>query len=618
MRIRTKTILGVAVIELAMLAILVGSALMVLRESNEAELMRRVQLGCNLLASAAKDAMISQDLATLDSLVDEAMASGQIDMIRIVDANGVVLTQRGDPALLLRPFHKEMNIEQVQDGILDWSSPVMAGNLQQGEVQLGVSIAPLKTLLTSARRWAAGVAGLEMLLVALFSFLLGRYLTRQIVTLREASIVFASGNFNIRIPILGNDELTQTAKAFNQMAQQIGESHILLQEENLKRIEAQREAEQAQARAEDAAEQLKEIFALSPDGFVSFDDARRIRYVSPAFTRLTGLAKADVLDMHEVGFFASLAMICVPASVISGFATLHARKIKYGADESHLPRQKIELVGGRILEIGLRESRAESVSQILYLRDVTHETEVDRLKSEFLVTAAHELRTPMASIYGYSEILLAQEFSAEDRHEFLGTIYRQSELMISIINELLDLARIEARGSKDFTLEQVDLCELLQGIIGGFIPPKGRDCPVQPEAHAPFLVQADRRKLTQAISNVLSNAYKYSPGGEAVRIECLTSESALSDAKLGIRISDSGIGMTTAQLARVFERFYRADDTGKFPGTGLGMSIVQEIINLHGGRIEIQSSLGVGTTVTLWIPSADAVSMKAHFMKVAS
>jgi len=154
MRIRTKTILGIATIELVLLAILVGSALSVLRESNEAELMRRVQLGGVLLASAAKDAVISQDLATLDSLVIEAMNSGQIDMVRIVDADGVILAQRGDAAVLARPFHKEVHPDQVNDGILDWASPVSAGGIQHGEVQLGIAIAPLTALLNSARHWA--------------------------------------------------------------------------------------------------------------------------------------------------------------------------------------------------------------------------------------------------------------------------------------------------------------------------------------------------------------------------------------------------------------------------------------------------------------------------------
>ncbi|MCX7171720.1 MAG: HAMP domain-containing protein, partial [Proteobacteria bacterium] len=307
MRFRTKTILGVALIEMALLAVLVGSALSVLRASNEAELVRRVQLGGKLLAAAAKDAVISQDLATLDSLVDEAMASGQIGFVRILDNSGVVLTQRGEAAVLARPFHQESNIDQVTDGVFDWSTPVLAGGIHHGAVQLGISTDPLNVLLSSAQRWAAGIAGLEMLLVALFSWLLGSYLTRQLGALRKASQHFAIGDFEHRVLVKGGDELAETALAFNLMAQQVGESRELLHSENLKRLEAQQEAELARARAEDRNEQLAAIFALSPDGFISFDSSHRIKYVSPAFARLTGLDGATLIGLDEAGFSARLA-----------------------------------------------------------------------------------------------------------------------------------------------------------------------------------------------------------------------------------------------------------------------------------------------------------------------
>ncbi len=221
MRFRIKTIIGVAFIEMVLLAVLVGSALSVLRESNEDELTHRVQLGGKLLAVAAKDGVISQDLATLDSLVAEAMASGKIDYVRILDASGAVLAERGDAKLLSRPFKADSRIDQVADGILDWSSPVLAGGIVYGEVRLGISIDPLNALLASARRWAAGIAGLEMLLVAVFSWLLGSYLTRQLVALRQASERLVAGDFAYRVAVQGSDELADTAGAFNRLAQQL-------------------------------------------------------------------------------------------------------------------------------------------------------------------------------------------------------------------------------------------------------------------------------------------------------------------------------------------------------------------------------------------------------------
>jgi signal transduction histidine kinase len=183
--------------------------------------------------------------------------------------------------------------------------------------------------------------------------------------------------------------------------------------------------------------------------------------------------------------------------------------------------------------------------------------------------------------------------------------------MISIINELLDLSRIEARRGKDFVIEDIDVRALLREIVAGFKTPLERPAPLLPPPNSPHWVRADRNKLTQAVSNVLSNAYKYSPDGGTVNIEfkLAADESGKPDEKapslIGIRISDHGIGMSPEQLAHVCERFYRADTSGKTPGTGLGMSIVKEIIELHGGVLDFDSQIGTGTRVTLWLPAAN-------------
>jgi signal transduction histidine kinase len=281
----------------------------------------------------------------------------------------------------------------------------------------------------------------------------------------------------------------------------------------------------------------------------------------------------------------------------------------FAGDGSGAVRHTLVLVRPRevVLQlIGVR-SNAASIDRFVYFRDITHETEVDHLKSEFLSHAAHELRTPMASIYGFTELLLTQEFDEADRRDFLDTIYRQSSLMISIINELLDLARIEARRGKDFTITAVDVRELLRDVVSGFKTPDGRPSPTEPPADGQFRVSADRKKLTQAISNVISNAYKYSPDGGAVGLELVKSpDDRDAPPRIGIRIADHGIGMTPEQLARVCERFYRADTSGQIPGTGLGMSIVKEIVELHGGELELTSKVGAGTTVTIWLPEGDS------------
>jgi PAS domain S-box-containing protein len=357
------------------------------------------------------------------------------------------------------------------------------------------------------------------------------------------------------------------------------------------------------------SEQLNTIFALSPDGFVSFDVRRCVIFANSAFLRMTGLTATAIHGLHEDGFSQLLCDLCLPNARFIGVEALRntRQKTDPGGDSGQGRRQLFELSGpgGRVLEVGIRIAQGSSISQVLYLRDVTHEMEVDRMKSEFLSTAAHELRTPMASIYGYSELLLAQEFDKESQTDFLTTIYRQSELMASIINELLDLARIEARRGKDFVLERLDVRAIVADAAASYKPPTGRDAPVVIADTAPLIVLADRNKMQQALLNVLSNAYKYSPQGGEVRVACRTGNSPGSEGnRVCIETSDTGIGMAPQELARVFERFYRADTSGKIPGTGLGMSIVKEIVELHQGEVSLESARGVGTTVRLWLPLA--------------
>ena len=117
-------------------------------------------------------------------------------------------------------------------------------------------------------------------------------------------------------------------------------------------------------------------------------------------------------------------------------------------------------------------------------------------------------------------------------------------------------------------------------------------------------IRADASKLSQAVVNVLSNAYKYSPEGGEVSVSLRDGAKYQQPGRLGLRIKDTGIGMTPEQVARVFERFYRADTSGTIPGTGLGMSIVKEIVELHDGTVTVESTFGKGTSVTLWIPLA--------------
>ncbi len=363
-----------------------------------------------------------------------------------------------------------------------------------------------------------------------------------------------------------------------------------------------RELQDKSGALEDRNAQLGALFTLSPDGFVAMDQGGVIRFINPAFQTMTGIPVEQLIGRPETELHAELRRRSEMPGLMSA-TTVTFRKFGDGLVPSILnlkvPRH------GVIQMVGI-QSEASNVARILYFRDVTAEAEVDQLKSEFLSTAAHELRTPMASVFGFAEVLMTQEFSAEERLELLGIIYKQSSVMADIINELLDLARIEARRGKDFVFESLQVQDLLHEVLACYKLPPGRDLPHTTLPSEPCFIIADRSKASQAIVNVLSNAYKYSPQGGGVEVELLVSDGAHLPASLGLRITDHGIGMTPDQAGRVFERFYRADTSGKIPGTGLGMSIVKEIVDLHGGRVELSSRPALGTSVTLWFP-ADSV-----------
>ena len=362
------------------------------------------------------------------------------------------------------------------------------------------------------------------------------------------------------------------------------------------------------ASLQERSEQLKAIFALSPDGFVSFDARRCVSFANPAFERLTGLEDRAVLGLGEEAFSDCLARLCDDRHrdqmpTITGLR----QALSEGGDEPRRALIQTERPARRMLQAGLRLSDSAVISQVFTLRDVTHETEVDQMKTEFLSTAAHELRTPMASIFGFCELLMVRRATPERQQEMLAVVHRQSKRMVAILDELLDLARIESRRGTDFELVTLDLAQLVHDVVGEFKPPGERPPPQMPLLTDGALVRVDRNKMHQALSNVLSNAYKYSPGGGPVSLRLVRDADASQPDRpvmWGVCVQDQGIGLTPEQLARVGERFYRADASGNIPGTGLGMAIVKEILELLGGRMLVQSQPGQGSQVTLWLPLA--------------
>lgn len=246
-----------------------------------------------------------------------------------------------------------------------------------------------------------------------------------------------------------------------------------------------------------------------------------------------------------------------------------------------------------------RDSSGRPAGRITVLHDITYARTVERLKSEFISMAAHELQTPLTAIIGYSELLLSEEaqFSPEDRKEFLLYVYDKAEALGRIVRDLLDISRVEAGRLMPLEKDLFPLADLLEKMANQYRKRHPRhqfEVRLLDEGEQ---VEADRSRLAQVLENLLSNAVKYSPGG-VVRIT-----GRRADGFYQISVADQGIGMTGEQLARVFDKFYRVDNSNTAaPGIGLGMSIARYMVEAHGGRIWVESEVGRGTTVHFTLP----------------
>ncbi len=235
----------------------------------------------------------------------------------------------------------------------------------------------------------------------------------------------------------------------------------------------------------------------------------------------------------------------------------------------------------------------------MIMNDVTQERKVDRMKTEFLSTTAHELRTPLTSIQGFSEILLKQkDLSKKEIEKFLTYINKQAVNLAKIVSDLLDISRIES--GKGFSLHKVQ-CNLIEIAKRSLLyfeksaPEHKFKLSFSDKKATLFL---DEDKMEQVLKNILDNAIKYSPEGGEIRITGIRDN---DDFKVSIK--DRGGGMTSEQLDKIFNKFYRADTSDSAPvGTGLGMTIVKYLIEAHGGKVWAESELGKGTTVSFTIP----------------
>lgn len=338
-------------------------------------------------------------------------------------------------------------------------------------------------------------------------------------------------------------------------------------------------------------ERTDDIITSISDGLLVTDSDGRVELVNPAAEELLDIPAVNLIGQ-------TLTAILQQASVED-----HSNFLKPG-NIGHSAQIKLNTQDGSLRTVHARTAAVHNDQRcsgeiVLLLHDNTEEHRIDRMKSEFLSTATHNLKTPITAITGYSELLMSQDqLSNDEQQEFLAYIHDKAWQLNKLIDNLLDISRVES--GREVRLEKSDVkAQTLINEIEAFCDSQQTRC----EFHDQFeqtdsLLYIDLSKIVLVMENLISNAIKFSPGGGRI---------SLTGNKTGnsyeIKITDEGIGMSDDECCQVFDRFYRADVSESAPqGFGLGLTLVKQLVEAHGGEVHVHSIPRQGTTVSFQLP----------------
>ena len=262
-------------------------------------------------------------------------------------------------------------------------------------------------------------------------------------------------------------------------------------------------------------------------------------------------------------------------------------------------RGEVALEDGRVLNAQI--TPIQEVGLVIIMQDITHLKELDRIKSDFVSAVSHDLRSPLTAILGYVELIEKAGMVNKEQREFIRRIQQSVQNITALINDLLDIGRIEA--GFDAGKETISLAAIIEYTLDAF---QGRlrekslilKSEVQKDLPTVF---GNPVRLRQLLGNLLANAIKYTPPFGEISLQAL-----LEGDQILLQVRDSGIGIPSSDLPYIFDRFYRASNVSiDIPGTGLGLAIVRSIVDNHHGRIWVESISGKGTTFSILLPVSD-------------
>jgi two-component system phosphate regulon sensor histidine kinase PhoR len=436
-----------------------------------------------------------------------------------------------------------------------------------GEVlRLAVPLREVDATVARVRRGILGVGAVALGLAVLFSLAFSVAVTRSLRRASAAARSMAAGDLSLRVPTGRPDELGELASALNTLAAE------------LQRRIAQLEAERAETQGLlDAMEEG--VVALGPDGTV--------RRANPAAQRLFSLS-SDPRGLSPREISRRRPLLELVSQALSG---TRAPPVEVAHERRRLLASGHPLPGG---------------GAVLVFLDVSELRRLEEARRDFVANASHELKTPLTAIRGYSETLLDEALPPELRRSFAETVRANAERLQRIVDDLLDLSRLESGGwrADPEVLAVEEAAREAWAPFAEHAARKGVEFEVRLGPGCE-MVYADPSGVRQIFTNLFSNALRYTHPEGRIEVSARCVQSPGEDRWIELSVRDTGAGIPSAHLPRIFERFYRVDAarSREEGGTGLGLSIVRHLVEAHGGRVGAESELGRGTTIRLTLPA---------------